>query len=268
MSSDSKLGNRVYTEKDQADGRVHSKIMGNASSAVLAATAEYQVIVDADGCFWAEMHGNNPAGGDTKLRMAENGSITIDGVYHAANNSDPGNTGLVGMDRNDTPVDSHQIHRITAKQSADGAVRCIDISLHDEAGEVFSKDNPLPVSIEESEGGEIHDPNTADDVAKDAVSNHDYIVLAGKTLMLKKVIVDASGDGQWDLQIGDGATPTEGFIRLMRTWSSASKRGDMDWSLAPFKITAVADPRTLRLIKKNIDNSIQDLESLFVGVEF
>lgn len=265
--SDSVLGNRVHSGKDGEDGTVHIKFTGNASSAAVAATAEFQVMVDDDGNAHVLINGHNPAGDKVATRLAENGSVVIDGVYDAGNNSDPGNTGLVGMARNTSPADSQQTLRISAIANGDGSVRSLDIALHDEDGEPYTATNPMPVTLEASEGLEVHDPDTAEDVAKLATENHDYIIAANKTLKLSQVIVDASGDGQWDLQIGDGVTPTEGFTRLMRTWSSAAKRGDMSFVKA-FEIAAGGDPKTLRLIKKNIDNSSQDLESLFIGVLF
>jgi hypothetical protein len=231
----------------------------------LGTTATNHVAVDNDKNAHFESHGNDPAGTDRALRMSEQGSTVIDGVYHAANNSDPSQSGLVGMFRNAAPSDADQTLRITGKANAAGDVRALDVAIRDENGEPYTATNPMPVTLEESEGNEVHDQDTAVDLASLAVDDHNLVVAASTTFILHQVVADASGDARYELLIGDGTTPTEVFTRKAMTYSSNSKRGDIEFKKG-LVVTAAANPRTVRVQRKNLDNKVQDVHTTIVGV--
>ena len=153
----------IRSEVDSADERVQSKIVG-AASATLGAAAGYQLQVDSDGNAHAEVHGHKAGGTtDVVLKLSGNGDVTPDGFYDVTNNADPANTGLVGLVRNNTPADSQQTLRITAKANTDGTageVRSLDMALHDGAGNLFSLSNPLPVDTSASGGTPVADEKT------------------------------------------------------------------------------------------------------------
>lgn len=93
--------------------------------------------------------GNNKTGAASRLADVNPDkklTVTNDGVYDATLNLDPTNTGLVSMVRDDTPVDSQQIRRVTGAQNAAGTIRTVDISLLDEDGEPFTEANPLHIT--------------------------------------------------------------------------------------------------------------------------
>jgi hypothetical protein len=70
-----------------------------------------------------------------------------------------------------------------------------------------SAGNPLFVEIvSAAAGGEVHDYNTVANVASGAVSNHDYAISAGKTLLLFGVRVAASGALKAEIMAGPIAT--------------------------------------------------------------
>lgn len=273
---ESDLGTRVHSQVDGTDGRVQIKLVGDAS-AVLGAPAVNQQMVDPDGNAHVEIHGHKPGGSvDVVMELSEAGAVVPDGMYDASNNTDPGNIGLVGMLRNAVSgnTDSDQVLRITGKvgtiptghatEPQTDNTRSLDVSLHDEAGNAYSRRNPLPVSMEESEGTEVHDQNTAAALAALADSTRDYLVLANTTFIVHQVVCDAAGDARYELQIGDGA-PVELFTRKAVTYSSNAKRGDIDFSKG-LPVVAGGTARTVRLIRKNLDNKPQDVHTTLVGV--
>jgi len=267
MASDSDLGQRTYSNRDGDDGCTWVKKVG-ANDATIGADAAFQEKVDSDGNSHAEVHGNKPDGSsDVALRLAENGAVIPDGVYDAVNNTDPGNVGLVGMARNATPIDGHQALRITAKENSDTSVRALDVALRDENAEPYTRTNPLPVVIEESEGSEKHDQNTVEDLATAATSNHDYSVPDGNTFYLKGILAAASGDASYDLLIGDGAV-AEAFTRLHKSFSTPSKNGDIDIAKIPKAVVGTVNTTTIRIIRKNMDNKQMDVHTTILGVQF
>lgn len=73
--------------------------------------------------------------------------------------------------------------------------------------------NPLYVEVvTAAAGGEVHDYNTAANVASAGVSNHDYAVTAGKTLNLAALRVAASGALRVELLVGPVATLASKFV--------------------------------------------------------
>ncbi len=261
--ADSDLGTRVHSQVDGTDGRVQSKVVG-ADSATLGAAAAFQQKVDSDGNAHAQAQGNDPAGTDRALRLSEQGAITPDGVYDASNNTDPGNVGLVAMSQSGSPADSQQTLRLTAISAVAGAVRALDIALRDEAGLPFTADNPLPVTLAESEGTEVHDYDNATALASLASANHDRTVGIGLTEYVHKVICGASGDAKYELQIEDAVTPAT-FATVAVKYSSNSKDCDIILSKA-VKVVSGATSRKIRVVKTNLDDKVQDVHSTIVGI--
>lgn len=255
--SDYKSGLPVRSEADGTDERLQTKIVDATSPDT------QQMEVDSDNNAHVEVHGNNPASGDEVLRLSEQGHAAIDGLYDGTNNTDPSNIAVIAHSRNATPGDTQATERLTSIEDSAGEVRALDISLHDEAGEPYSQTNPLPVSVEESEGDEVADPDQATSIASDASSNHDYTVTAAKTLVIHRISCTASGRAKFELQVETGVATD--------TWTS------IDWSFnstanpnAPIivdrKVTVAAGVR-VRIVKTNRDNQPQDLYSTIYGIE-
>lgn len=250
----------VRSVADGTDERVQVKIVDATSP------DSQQMVVDSDGNSHVESHGNNPSGGDEVLRLSELGAIIPDGVYDASNNTDPGNIGLVALVRDASPADSQQTLRITATADGSGDTRALDMSLHDEAGEPYSSTNPLPVTIEASEGAEVHDPDTASAVAKDASANHDYSIADTDVFRLFRVSASASGLAKFELQQGDGAA-SEVFTTIETKFNStANPCVEFEYQGVPLESTGTANTTTVRVVKTNLDNQAQDLYSTIKGV--
>lgn len=172
----------------RTEGDTHEKVQ---SKIVDFADPTKGQVVDVDGNAHVEMHGNDPTSSDQVLRLSEQGALTPDGVYDAVGNSKPGNIGLVASERNASPSDNTQTQRLTSVTQ--GNKRLLDVSIHDENGQVFSSSNPLPVTSVDSEGDEVNAFDTATEVAAGSSADIEYVVSAGKILKLSQIHVSASG---------------------------------------------------------------------------
>lgn len=256
--ADYNSGLPIRSEVDGTDERVHSKIVGSPTG---ASPATNQTAVDNDKNLHVEMHGNDPAGTDRVVRTSEIGALTPDGVYDVANNTKPGNSGLIASTRNATPADATQTQRITSVTNS--TKRLLDVSMHDENGDAFSASNPLPVTSVDSEGTEVNNYATAAAVAAAATSNHDYTVTAAKTLKLAQIWATGSGKLKVEVQIETGAA-TGVFNTVFVGFNSTANPN----ILIPIgeNITVAAGVR-VRVIRTNKDNQAQDVYSTISGHE-
>lgn len=252
----------VRTQSDGTDERLHVKIVDGTNPAVNQAT------VDADKNLHVEIHGNNPAAGDETLRLSEQGAITPDGVYDVANNTVPGNIGVIGHTRAVGPAGTDQVERITAKQgTVDTTVHAMDVSLHDENGNAYTTTNPLPVVSQEDEGGtDIHFYEAVTALAAGAttlITELDYLVTNGTTLRLRKLVASGSGKIKVDFLYGVPATPT-----VLATFfnSTAEPNIDHDLSMQTLEVTGDGTNKIIARIT-NRDNQAQDVYFSFYGRE-
>jgi hypothetical protein len=216
-----------------------------------------QMTVDSDSNAHVEIHGNDPTGTDKVVKLSEQGSVNIDGVYNASTNTDPSNIGIVAHVRTSSPSDSDQTKRLTAITNS--TVHALDISLHDETGAAYTQSNPLPVSIEESEGTEVHDYSTSSAVAAAGTSNHDYTVASG-IFRLTQVLASASGKLKIEIQIAtDGVTFTTKAVLF-----NSTSNPNLELTLSQ----ALDCPTSgkIRVIRTNKDLADQDLYSTIIGV--
>jgi len=245
----------IRSEVDGLDARVQVKVVDATNPNT------QQMIVDTDSNAHVESHGNDPAGVDRVLRLSELGALTPDGVYDVADNTKPGNIGVVASVRDAAPGDTTQTQRLTAVTN--GTKRLLDISLHDENGAVFSPSNPLPVTSVDSEGSEVNDYNTASAVAGGGTSNHDYTVTVAMTLKLSGVRTTASGRMKAEVRIETGVG-TNTFNTVAVGFNSTSSP-DI-WIPFPENITVAAGVR-VRVVRTNRDLLAQDLYSTIMGHE-
>jgi len=246
----------VRSEADGTDARVHVKIVDGTTPAQMA-------VVDTDGNVHIEVHGDDPAGLDRVLRLSELGALTPDGVYDAADNTLPGNVGLIAQTRDVAPGPVTQTERLTSIQNTAGDVRALDVSIHDENGEAFSATNPLPVTLLESEGVEINNYNTAANVAAAATSNHDYTVTAATTLQLTQISATASGKAKIEIQV-ETAVASNTFTTRFVMFNSTSEPNMEKVLREPISVAAGV---RVRVIRTNRDLLPQDLYSTISGHE-
>lgn len=246
----------IRSEADGADERVHVKLRDSTNPALGAE-------VDSDGNLHSEMHGNDPAATDRVLRLSELGALTPDGVYDAADNTKPGNVGLVASSRVASSDDTTQTERLTSVEDSGGTVRALDMALHDEDGEAFTSSNPLPVTVVDSEGSEVNDYKIASAIAANASDNHDYTVTALMTLKLTQIEASASGKAKMEVQVETGVA-TGVFNTRFVQFNSTS---DTNMSIHLEEPISVAAGVRVRVIMTNRDNQAQDLYSTISGHE-
>ncbi len=251
----------VRSEADGTDERVLSKIQDGADPGGVDKTTEV-----SEKLLHTRSHGVDPGGTKRQLKLSEEGKANTDGDYDAATNTEPSSTGMIAHDRTAAPDETHQNKRITAVAGADDTV-CLDVAIRDESGQSYSDTNPLPVSISENEGAEVHDFALASAIIKDDSANHDYSVASGVTVLLYGYRASGSGKMKAELQIGDGAV-SEVFATKDVTFNSTANP-NIDGTLfrVPIKVTGTANSTTIRLVKTNRDNQAQDLYSTFIIVE-
>lgn len=241
----------VRTEAD-ADDRLQSKLVDFT-------TPTQGMTVDAQGNAHVEVHGDNPSGGDEVLRLSELGSASVDGVYHATDNTDPSNVGMVAATRAASPADSDQVKRLTAITNS--TVHALDISLHDEDGAAYSDANPLPVYMAPDPGAEVHDYDTQAALAANASDNHDYLVASG-SFELGQVFASASGKLKIEVQSSvDGVA----FVTVAVGFNSTATP-NIDLTFPIPRILAGAAGARIRVIRTNRDNQAQDVYSTIVGI--
>jgi len=250
----------IRSQTDGTDERLHVKIVDGTTS-----PAVNQVQVDSDNNLHVEIHGNDPAGVDQIVRTSETGALTPDGLYHVTDNSKPGNVGLIASSRDAAPADSTQTERLTSIENAAGNKRALDVSIHDEAGEIFSDANPLPVYLANDPGAEIQNYDTAVNIAANATSNHDYLVATGQKFELYQVLAAASGKMRIEVQYTLDNFATAGVPVAVRFNSTASPDADMELAKA-LVLTGNLLLVKVRVIRKNLDNQAQDVYSTIVGI--
>lgn len=246
----------IRSEADGADERVQVKIVDSSNPDTQQAT------VDTDNNLHVEIHGNDEGNVDRVVALSEKGNVSLDGDYDVSNNTNPSSAALIAHDRSATHDRTTQNQRPTAVAGESDSV-CLDISLHDEAGQAYDADNPLPVSIEESEGDEVFDYNTSSSVASDATVNHDYTVSASRTFIGDSFWVSGSGKIKVELQIETGVGAGTFDTVLTGFNSTANPNVDMDLK----KRIKVATGIIIRLVITNRDNQPQDLYSSLIGTE-
>lgn len=247
----------VRSEADGTDERLQTKIVDATSPDT------QQMEVDSDNNAHVEVHGNNPAGGDEVLRMSELGHASIDGLYDGTNNTDPSNIALIGHARDATPGDTQATERLTSVEDSAGEVRALDISLHDEAGEAYSATNPLPVTLEESEGTEIVDYQTSSSVAAAASVDHDYTVTGGATLLTDSIWVSASSKVKAEVQLETAAA--SGVFNTIYVAFSSTANPNIE--IPANKIPKQVAGAIVRITITNRDNQAQDVYSTLTGIE-
>lgn len=249
----------IRSEADGTDERLHSKLVDFADPG----GTDKQVEV-SEKLLHLRNFGQDPAGLKVQERLSESGEMAVDGTYNATTNTNPANIGLVAQDRNAAAADSRQTMKPTAKRgTVDTTDVSLDISLHDENGNKYSASNPLPVSLEESEGTEVCNHATTASVAANTTVNHDYTVTALNTLVMDSVLVSASGKIKAEIKVetGVGTGIYANIAVVFNSTSSPNVQIDFE------KVRKVAAGVKVRISLTNKDNQPQDVYSTLMGVE-
>ncbi len=251
--ADQNTGLPVRTEADGTDERLHAKIVDGLTPA-------QRMEVDTDRNAHVEIHGNDPAAVDRVVRTSELGALTPDGVYHAANNTKPGNSGMIAHTRSATPGDTTQNKRVTSVTGA-GNREALDVALSDETGTPYSTTNPLPVTLTDSEGTEVNDHAQSAATVVAASVNHEYTAIGVFVLTAWRGC--ASGKMKAELSVETGLA-TGIFANKFVEFNSTANPNVGHELREPIRVAAGVK---VRLKKTNLDNQAQDLYSTIVGHE-
>lgn len=148
-------------------------------------------------------------GNDQEVLLSQEGHNLTNGDYDAVSNKRPSSNGSILHDRKNTaelPGEADQNKRPTAvayDNGVDETVICADVAIRDEDGVPYSKDNPMPVSIEESEGEEIllHLESAAK-ITKNNSDEQEYTAVG--EFELEQWGISASGYMKGELFLEDG----------------------------------------------------------------
>lgn len=170
---------------------------------------------------------------------------TLTGITNDVNIADGGNT---------ITVDASNLDIRTITKATDSIQISKDTSANSETNPIFVKTVDTLVSA-----SEIHDYDTSSAIAKDASDNHDYSV-ANATFLLKSVIVSASGAMKCEIQAG----PSAALVTKAVAFTSAAKPTEQVVFDPPIEVPTAADG-TVRIIRRNDDNSSMDVYSTIIG---
>lgn len=136
-----------------------------------------------------------------------------------------------------------------------------NVTIANSNGDPIEESTPLAVFIAESAAEEVDEFDRAIDVAKDASSNHDYTVTAGKQFKFTEIQCSASGKARFELQIETGVATGVFDSKAVGFNSSANANLVLKYT------KNVAAGVIVRVVKTNLDNQAQDLYSQIQGRE-
>jgi hypothetical protein len=267
--SDTKRGLPVRTQEDP-DLKLQVKIVDEANPDT------QQMTVDTDKNAHVEVHGNRvDDAADIVLALSEEGHANTRGDYDVDDNSKPSSSAPIMHQRKntaETPALADQLLRPTGiayDNGVDETIVAQDVAIRDHNGVPWSKDNPMPISLEESAGEEIHDYLEHVDVTQNGgTNNHEFVVALGETLLLEQVLCDASVAHKMDLYIGDGAA-SEAFVKkATRFASEVHDTADVELKRS-IKIIGTADGTTVRITVTNRDkHDDSSIYTTIVGLKY
>jgi len=125
-----------------------------------------------------------------------------------------------------------------------------------------SVSNPIYVAITTSAVSttEIHDYDTSVNVAVDTADNHDYPVPSG-TFLLKSVIVSASGNIKFEVQVGPVASLVTKAVGFLTGRQGDTKQIFFD----PAIEVPTASTGTVRIARTNRQGATMDVYSTIIG---
>jgi len=243
----------IRTEAD-ADSKVQIKIVDYTDPSGVGKQAEV-----TDGNVHVYNKGKDAGGTERLVKLSEQGSSHVDGVYNATTNSDPSNMGLIAHTRGATPGDADQVKRITAVTSS--TVHAMDVSLHDQSGNAYGPANPLYVNVTNGTSGtEILEFHEYEDIASAGTSSWTYTPASGQVLSLQKIQVASSG--AFKIVIAIGTTASE-VTKVVLFNSTAQPVQSYEFALPQ----NVADTESVKITVINRDKQTQSIYATLEGVE-
>jgi hypothetical protein len=187
------------------------------------------------------------------------------GAYNVSTNPNPDSMGLIAHARAASPADTDLTQRLTAVTSTTptNTVHALDVAIHDGAGNDWTITNPLPVTVTDPAGTDVHDYQTHANEAAAGTFNFDRPVTALKTLFLKQIQASASGKIKVELMVETGVGT--GLYTSKGVWFSSTAGANVECTFAQ-PIQVAAGVKT-RVAVTNKDNQPQDLYYFLEGSE-
>lgn len=198
------------------------------------------------------------------IAVTQSGTWTIDSITNDVSIDDGGNSITV-----DGTVAVSGITGSVTVTATDLDIRALDhVTIGDSVriGDgvetlAVNTDGSINVNIvSASISGEVHDFDTVVDAVKAVASNHDYTV-ANTTMLLKSVIVSASGNAKFEIQVGALASLATVAVGFLTGREGDTKQINFD----PAIEVPVTSTGTVRVVRTNLENQAQDLYSTIIG---
>lgn len=263
LTNDIDSGLPVRSYQDGDDERVLVKIQDGQDPGGVDKTAEV-----SERKVHVRNHSKDSDGNDQEQLLSQEGHTQSNGDYDATLNKRPSSQGTILHDRKgtgETAGEADQNFRPTGVSYDDGStvVNSADVALHDESGVPYSKDNPLPVSIEESEGDEIMIESESALLVKNASEDIEYTVTAGKEFELEQWGIAASGHMKAELYV-ETAASSGTFVRKGTLWNSTANPNENLMLKRAIKVVAGA---IVRITVYNLENQSQSMTCFINGLE-
>ena len=207
-------------------------------------------------------------GNDQEVLVSQEGHSLNNGDYDAVLNKRPSNNGVILHDRKNTsevPAEADQNKRPTAvayDNGVDETIVAADVAIRDEEGIPYSKNNPLPVSIEESEGDEILEHfESLSAITKN--NSDEQIYTAIGEFELEHWGISASGYMKGELFLEDGVAAGTFTSKGVIFNSTANPNADLVIKRALKVLAGVK----VKIVRTALDNQAQALYSFMNGLE-
>lgn len=221
---------------------------------------------------WAGVTGTGTESGALRVTIATDstgvlsvddngGSLTIDGSVSV---SSVGGTVTIQDGGNSITVDGSVTVSATALDIRDLDYSKDNVEIMDSEGDALkvNDDGSINVVIAGTSGTRIHAYDTTVALAKDGNDDHDYTVTGGKTLLLKQVIVAASGAMKVTIQAG----PLASLVTYAVVFTSGAKPTEVITFEEPISVPSTSTG-TVRVNRRNDDSQAMDVYSTIIGVE-
>lgn len=227
--------------KVNADGSIDVNALLQSGAKIILTDGTDDLEINADGSI-------NVQGNDIDIRDLQFATDSVD-----VSGSSVSITGTVDVSGSSVTVTATDLDIRDISAASDS----IAAHLFDEAGAAFSATNPLPVNlVSASEGDEIVDYQTSASVAKNASTDHDFTVSAGKTFLGEEIFVSGSGKLKAEILV-NGSTNYVGF----NSTANPNIRIPLE------KIVKANAAEIIKITITNRDNQPQDVYSTLIGKE-
>ena len=205
------------------------------------------------------------------LQVDANGSLYVTGSFTSADviiddeafTPATSSVGMAGFFVDETATDSvDEGDGGAARMTADRKQLIVLVDATTDANRLtINSDGSVNVNVVSAVvTGEIHDFDTAVDVASDSTDNHDYTVSV-TTFLLKSVILSGSGNIKAEIQAG----PIASLVTIAVVFLNGKEGDTQQVTFDPPVEVPLASTGTVRVIRTNRQGSATDVYSTIIG---